>query len=318
MRTLGLARQLARLVGGRHHVLLNTPFAGTLRKGIAREPLIRAQVLSPRAGPVQARAFVGRALEDVRPDVLVVDTFPRGLGGELASVFGDWRGGRRVLICRCLPPAYVNGYRLAEFVREHYELVIAPGESGPFGGSVPVHGTGPFLVRDFCELPSPRRAAELLGGRPGRKVVLLVGSGTPGECREMVRLAEGLAAGSNGFSPSLRLALPLEIGRRWQGGPPAVVRHFPLIECLPAVRMVIGAAGYNTIHEAGMLGVPVLCRPRRRKYDDQAARVRPGNRFVELGDLRPRLAAEIAKPAAELKSYHNGARQAARRIARLI
>jgi hypothetical protein len=318
VRTLALARQLARLTGGRHCILLNTPFADTLHKGTAGEPLIETQELSPEATPAQAQTFVRRAVEAFKPDLYIVDTFPRGLGGELVPLFADWRYGARILICRSLPARYVEGYALEPFVVAHYSKVIAPGERSPFGPSIPVDTTAAFLIRDFAELLPTEEAARLVDGCPGEAVVLVVGTGTVDECAATIRLAAGLASRCSGLPFPLRLALPAEIRSSSSSGLPPVIRHFPLIECFRAVRLVIGAAGYHLTHETRALGIPALTHPRPRKYDDQASRVCQADCFSGLDDLWPRLIAEMGKPIPRLRRYENGAAEAARRIAELL
>ena len=156
-RILALTRQLARLIGGQHLVLLNTPFARTLRSEIRRQPLLEARFLAPGGTPNRAEAFVRDAFSSFRPDVLIVDTFPRGLAGELVKLFSGSSRHKRVLISRHLPAEYVEAYGLTEFVRSYYSLVIAPGELSPFEKSMPVISTRPFLLRDLEELPSQAR-----------------------------------------------------------------------------------------------------------------------------------------------------------------
>jgi hypothetical protein len=235
--------------------------------------LIETQKLFPQATLVQTQRSVRRVVEAFKPDVFVVDTFPRGLGGELVPLFSDWRYGTRILICRSLPAPYVEGYGLEQFVPKHYGKVIAPGETSPFGPSIPVDSTGAFLICDFPELPTPEEAARLVDSCPGEPVVLLVGTGTVDECDALIRMAAGLAPRWNGLPFPLRLALPAEIGYSSLNDLAAVIHHFPLIECFPAARLVIGASGYNLTHEATALGISAFTQPRRRKYDNQESRV---------------------------------------------
>ncbi len=314
VRTLALARQLARLVGGRHHILLNTPFADTLHGELARQPLIQLHVLSGQNSPAEATRYVHNAIESLCPDIFIVDTFPRGLGGEFVSAFSHWRFGSRILISRTLPNRYVEEYQLSDFVLAHYDDVIVPGEASPFADLIPVHSTAPFLIRDYCELPPIDDAAKLVRSQADRPVVLFVGAGTVGECLETAQLAEAVAAGIPARSP-IRLALPVEVARDARQGEPLVVRHFPLIECLAAVRLVVGSGGYNVTHEARAIGVPAIAQPRRRKYDRQSSRVPSEQRYYGLDDLRYRLATELAKPLSAIRQYRNGAADAARHIA---
>jgi hypothetical protein len=315
VRTLALARQLARALGGRHLLLFNTPFAPCLVRAAAAETGLSCQALPPFASPGEALEAVRRALATFDPDLFLADTFPRGLGGELAQALPEWGKGFRVLISRSLPRGYVEGYDLVAFARRQYHLILAPGEPSPLEGGAEVQRTKAFLVRDFEELPTPARAASLLGTTPDRPVVLLAGSGTATECRETENLAEVLQADWPGHFPPLRLALPP--GRPTRPGrfSGTLITHFPLLECFPAVRLLVGGGGYNLVQEARALGLPGMFRPRPRKYDDQKSRVAPENQFDRFDQLRKALATELRKPRQGGVPYANGAREAALVIA---
>jgi hypothetical protein len=317
MRTLALSRQLVRLIGGVHLVVVNTPFAHTLHAALAQEQLVQMLAFDPSAGPDEARVFVSDVLASFKPDLLVVDTFPRGLGGEFVPIFPNWRYGSRVLISRGLPSAYVDGYGLARFVETHYQLVISPGEPSPFQQTAAVYSAGSFLVRDFEELSPPPQATRLVHGSPNQQIALVVGSGTLDECRAMSQMAATLASFGNGLASRLRLALPIEVKRPVDDRLPQVIRHCPLIECLPAVKLVIGAAGYNLIHETRSLGIRGLFRPQPRKYDRQVGRVGDDSRFSHVDDLLARLLVELEKPTPKLRKYDNGAAEAASQIAQM-
>jgi hypothetical protein len=309
VRSLALARQMARRLGGQHLLLLNSPFAAALLPALAAELCLAARTLTPEAGRAEAAAFVQDAVGSFQPDLLIVDTFPRGLGGELAALLPDWSEGLRILVSRHLPAAYVESHALVPFTGQHYDLIIAPGEPSPFAGVLEVIATGPFLVCDFTELPSVETAAERLATTPDRPVVLVVGSGTPDECRVTAKLAAELQRSWSAALPPLRLALPP--GYEMEADGPPRIAHFPLLECLRAVRLLIGGAGYNLVHEARALGVPALFQPRPRKYDDQAGRVPPECSFRSIEDLHPTLLRALGKQRPPLSAYANGAGQAA-------
>ncbi|MGL4551540.1 MAG: hypothetical protein ACRC33_10165 [Gemmataceae bacterium] len=168
-RTLALARALRRVVGGRHVVNVNTPFAGCLREG-------GVEVVTG-----DAEELAGR----LRPGLFVADTFPRGVCGELARLLEGWSACPRVLIARGLPAEYVARYQLRAWVRRHYDLVLCPGEPTPFDGvALP-----PLLLRERDELP-PRSA----------EWPLVVGTGTVEECAGWAARAAA--------EPGARLALP--------------------------------------------------------------------------------------------------------------
>jgi predicted glycosyltransferase len=257
VRTLSLARQLRRH-GGRHVVNVNTPFAACLHEsGIA--------ILTEE---------IEALVERLRPELFVVDTFPRGVRGELVRLLEGWSACPRVLIARSLPYDYVTRYRLREWVSRHYDLVLCPGEPTPFDGvRLP-----PFLMRDREALPA-------------------------------------------GVLPEID-----------------AIRHFPLIELLPRARVVIGAAGFNLVHECAFVGVPGEFTPMPRRYDDQAKRLKrywrgwpgsrkastpenntmggavPGSRRLDPGHPSPTDGATALPPG----PVENGAGDAARAVLGLL
>src|SRR4051812_49405599 len=74
---------LARAAGVTVRVLTNSPFAACLPFEQATGPQVSLLRIDPTLGRVAVAEVVGATLEPCDFDVLVVDTFPRGLGGEL-------------------------------------------------------------------------------------------------------------------------------------------------------------------------------------------------------------------------------------------
>jgi predicted glycosyltransferase len=307
VRTLALARQLARLTGGTQRVVVNTPLAPAL----VPEPGVDLIAIPPATPAAGVAAALQRLIAETRPDLFVADTFPRGVGGELAELLGRWSSCPRVLVARTLPPAYVRRHHLTGFVRRHYDLILGAGEPHPFVGCANCHDLPPFHIRDADEL-SPVAAAALV--RSPVPVVLVAATGTAAECAEWAAVAAMLRAGWPPGWPPLRLAVPNGIAL-----PACVsdiaVRHFPLIECLPAVRLVVGNAGYNLVHEAAATGTAGVFVPRRRRYDDQAARLGypsgANSAGVEAARLRAAIARKLAEPPPSPSAVVNGARLAA-------
>ncbi len=86
--------------------------------------------LDARLDKHAVREALERLLHTVRPEVLVVDTFPRGLGGELAPLLPGVKA-RKVLVHRDLHPDYVERFELERFL-EPFERLLIPGEPAPF------------------------------------------------------------------------------------------------------------------------------------------------------------------------------------------
>ena len=65
-------------------------------------------------------------LEEEQYECVIVDTFPRGLGGELAEILPQLSV-PKVLIHRDINPDYVIAKNLPDFVADNFDLVIVPG-----------------------------------------------------------------------------------------------------------------------------------------------------------------------------------------------
>jgi hypothetical protein len=297
MRALALARELARTMGGQHVLLVNSPFAGTLRAAVDRVE-IALRTLPPTASAAESGAWVLGQRDELQPDLLVVDTFPRGLGGELAEWLPGWSAGLKVLVSRVLPESYVRQFQLASFSRDTFDMVFAPGEPSWWNANEPVvTRTSPWLVRHADELLAPEDAAQRLGCERHERCVLVVGSGTLDECREWIDWFRDLLSRWPAAGPPLRLALPNEIANL-EGLPAGViVRHVPLVELLTGAAAVVGNAGYHLVQETRWLGAPGRFLARRRLYDEQGGRLRDDERAASLAELATRLLHEFGRPA---------------------
>jgi hypothetical protein len=325
MRTISLARQMARR-GGTHVVVCNSPFAESIEQVARREPDIELVRVCSSLNPGQCRSKLRELHDSIRPGALIVDTFPRGLGGELAPLLDENEHELRVLVSRVLPRRYVSDFQLTEFVAQHYDLVIAPGE--PFGVgpqmSDPFHPNAtrfrevdPFLIRDAAELPSRAEAALRLSADPDRPVVLLVGSGNHDECSETAKLFTEIHAIIDQALPTVqcRLAMPVSLtdptGTKSGGD-----AYSPLIELLPAVDFVVGSAGYNLYWETTALRIPSCLRARNRKYDCQYQRKIDAPETFSIPQLIDRIQNVSVREAA-VPDFRNGASTAARLINQL-
>jgi UDP:flavonoid glycosyltransferase YjiC (YdhE family) len=194
-----------------------------------------------------------------------------------------------------------------------------PGEESPFAQQH-VFRTAPFLIRDADELPARMQAERLLGSGTDEPAILVVGAGTPQECQETHRLMQAMQCWRIATEYALRLAVPDSDLRIQPSDEVPLVRHVPLMECLPAVRLVIGAGGYNLLHETAALQVPAIFWPRPRKYDDQFRRVATRLSATSLEALDQVVHWELRRPFVYtgVPAYHNGAAAAARLITAVL
>jgi predicted glycosyltransferase len=92
------AAALARAASPRHavRILTNSPYAGVVRKAL---PELDVAALDPALPAPETRRAALREIRAARPSCLIVDTFPRGLGGELVPVL-ESLDAKKVLVHR--------------------------------------------------------------------------------------------------------------------------------------------------------------------------------------------------------------------------
>jgi hypothetical protein len=278
-------------------------------------------------------------LLDSNFDCLIVDTFPRGLGGELADILPQLSHLSKILIHRDLCLEYVLAKDLRSFVVRHFDAVIVPGEGKdvPLADLPIVRHASPWLIRNAEELDIDR-ARQLLereGERKrindstfntprSKKTILVYTSGKPSELRLFGAIARSLVTAFPECSVRcLAPVLPPQC-------PPGVwVSHSPGIECLPAADIVVGGGGYNTVSECRALGVPLIAFAFKRLYDRQIQRVSAASYAIEIVDGKnvvDYISATIAAvrslldrtPKSTIPHYENGAVEAVQAIEQII
>ena len=232
-------------------------------------------------------------------DVLVVDTFPRGLGGELVDLL-DATTRPKVLVHRALNPRYVAAKNVAAAV-DTYDVLLVVGEPAPFADHPRAVRTAPWLIRDAGELLPREEARARLGASDG-PVVAVPATGRLEEGTTFAAIAAHLERTLDAHvvlvSPVARPDLP-EARVMW-----------PFFELIRGVDVLVGAAGYNTVHEARATNTPLVAHPMPRRYDQQARRVAPHETAFDLRAIESAVAARLARPSARRETFDNGARDA--------
>ena len=304
-RAVALGRA-ARQRGHSVEVVTNSPFA----PGLPLEAELgegRVHRLGAELDKHAVRASIERLLASVRPEVLIVDTFPRGLGGELVPLLPELRA-TKVLVHRDLHPDYVERFGLARFV-DTFDRLLVPGEPAPFAHHPRAVSTPPWLVRDAGELLDVPTARRCLGvpEEESVPVVAVLACGRP----EEVAKYTGLAAMLQRELGSHVAVRPL--------APDAPPRLWPALTVMRGIDVLVGAGGYNTVQEARATGTPLVAFAQPRLYDRQALRLRPEERISTPGEALERLRTLLAsrpgtRPERAVPSYVNGAHAAVRLI----
>ena len=273
-----------------------------------------------------AKQWVWHTIGLLRPDLFIVDTFPRGSFGELLGALDLCK--HTAFIYRPVKSAVAER---ADFqaMLALYDLIVVPEAEAdvltpPSVKDRVVH-VGPVLSRERWELLPRDEARERLGiTDPGKRVVF-VSAGGGGDHNAEEELARTVAALSKGTELALVVGTgPLYRGRAFSNVTALSTRA---AEHMLAFDAAVCAAGYNTFGELMFAGVPTAFLPQEKLADDQRARaelaVRRGAASMLEDDsdvlavVRELIAREGARAAAQSLVPENGARIAAAELLRL-
>ncbi len=203
-------------------------------------------------------------------DRFIIDTFPRGLGGELADILPELSHIPRILIHRDINPRYITTKQLRSFVRGNFDQVIVPGEGKdlPLCDLPNVQHTAPWLIRNAWELSDRiTMRSHILKVDQSIKTILICAGGNISELPLFGQLALQLHQSFPEYAVRILAATCP------QACPETLwVSHHPGIECIAAADVVIGGAGYNTVYECAAVGVPLVALAFPRLYDRQEKR----------------------------------------------
>ncbi len=283
-----------------------------------------------------AKQWVWHSIGLLRPDLFVVDTFPRGAFGELLSALDLCR--HKAFIYRPVKPEF--GARPDfQAMLPLFDAIVVPEHADHAAVRVPeaarerVAYVGPVMARERQELLD-RDAARKMLGIPDDALAVYVSAGGGGDAgaeSTLLRLCE--LAGD----PSLRLLVgagPLYRGRRVWGPGILWLDGIAAAEVMPAMDLAVCAAGYNTYHEVLFAGVPAIFLPQAKIADEQdlraeravaagaAVRLGPGAGLEEvraaIDTLRDAAVRQHAAARARALVPRNCAREAAAELLRLV
>jgi predicted glycosyltransferase len=238
----------------RVRILTNSPYAEQVHRAM---PALDLLAIDPALSAPDTRLETVRQIRAASPACLIVDTFPRGLGGELAGVLHSLAP-CKVLIHRDLDPRYVAEAGLLAFVESAYDLILIPGEAeGHAFADLPASVvTAPWLIRSPSELP-PRQT----GGQP---CIVVCASGRDEELAWYGSVVAELLLHSEAVAVRcIAASCPPGCPREYW------IAHWPAADLYAQADVVVGGAGYNTIHECLAYGIPLIARPWPRTYDRQ-------------------------------------------------
>jgi hypothetical protein len=316
-RALALARQAGKL-GVSSLVLTNSPYVELVYKSVLWQDELSKSVeliLVPQHATHRNLAgIVAAQLERTKVSRVIVDTFPRGIAGELAELLPALcKKEQLVLVARDITPRYVKEYQLIDFIKHHYALVVNPGDHSSSSLATVSVPTEPWLIRDSEEM-------RLLQVPYSDSRILISYSGMPDESLKFEQLMSVLMQRfpreefsclcPGDFSPAADLEVKLP--RRYTGA-------WPGMDYVAKAKVVIGGGGYNLIAECRALAVSIISMPQRRLYDRQDTRARINARHVAntVQEVVSQLSSLLLETIGcrQTPVYTNGAAQATRMIA---
>lgn len=186
--------------------------------------------------------FMGETLQSFRPHLVIVDTFPRGVLGELRFPPGQ----RRVLLTRSVPLEFYASPDVNKALWDYDEVFWTEPKACEEWPGVEIDPV----------VSSSLSVERCSGGSRAR----VLGLGTSlYECRDELKAAFDIAFSGPDFEA------------RWiasDGWEPGLCSRFGDYD------LIVSAAGYNTFYEILQAGTAALFVPQERRYDDQAGRVR--------------------------------------------
>ena len=226
---------------------------------------IQFELLPPSCLPVESEHLLSKLIGSKPIACLIVDVFPRGLGGELVNCFVEQPNLPRVLVARNLPPGYLSQFQVESFVRNNYSRVFRIEPEAPFENLPQSQLTCPVLFQSATTNPAPATTQD------EERRVLVIGSGTRAECHELRRLADDL----NSIASSNIADDTSQQCKFYFHGPTLTDNdrfHWPPASQLAGFDLIIGSAGYNLFWETRLAQLPAILFAQPRKYDNQRIR----------------------------------------------
>ena len=268
VRQLAIANSIQKQTAGKSKstIVTTSEFAPLVAQLVTHQDHdhIQFELLPPNCSPTESEHLLSKLINS-KPICLIVDVFPRGLGGELVNCFVQQPNLTRVLVARNLPSGYLHQFQVESFVRNNYQRVFRIEPEAPFENLPQSQLTCPVIFQAATTSPTPATTQD------GERRVLVIGSGTHAECQELRRLADDL----NSIARSNIADDTSQPCKFYFHGPTLAGNgrfYWPPASQLAGFDLIIGNAGYNLFWETRLTRVPAILFARPRKYDNQRIR----------------------------------------------
>jgi UDP-N-acetylglucosamine--N-acetylmuramyl-(pentapeptide) pyrophosphoryl-undecaprenol N-acetylglucosamine transferase len=277
-------KRLAPLAGVTPEIYLLTSSeacAMALEEGIAAFKIPSKTVIKNTDIPKEnylrlAKQWIWHSIGLIRPDILLVDTFPAGTFGELFQALDGPKA--KVLIYRAVKEAFAKQEAISALL-PLYDRILLPEEAGqPPREILPeisakTKRVGPITLRSYEEM-RPRADARKRLGIEGDELAIFLsagGGGDPNAEKVLLSVIETLRSLSNIFL--IVGGGPLYKGEIIRGKNITWLSGFFASEDFLGLDLGISAAGYNSFHELLHAGVPTIFYSQEKIADEQFRRV---------------------------------------------
>lgn len=221
-----------------------------------------------------AKQWVWHSLALIRPDLLIVDTFPRGSFGELLSALDLCR--HKAFIHRPVKEEFASRPDFQTML-PLYDVILVPEYAEQADGVVRngrnnLRFIGPVMVRERAEHLSPEQVRAQVGAQPG-ELLVYVSAGGGGDPNAEAQLHSTCAALL--LEPDVRLVVgagPLYRGRPLLRDRVVWLQQPAMAELMAGFDLAVCAAGYNSFYELMHAGVPTVFLPQEKIADEQDRR----------------------------------------------
>lgn len=202
--------------------------------------------------------------------LLIVDTFPRGLMGELSAWLAKLKMSK-VLIQRYLNEQYLERFDVANFTQNHYQLALRLTDTMP-AQLLTAHmiDLPPVTILPFIDQQGPKLFSDNGDGERkvddkrainGRKLLFIDFGKEADAFLEVLYQTQNI----NWTVVTTRPAKRASVDH---------ICYYPAATLFPQTDLVVGNGGYNLFHELKLTNKPAIFLPQPRTYDDQFSRVK--------------------------------------------
>ncbi len=282
-----------------------------------------------------AKQWVWHSIALLRPDLLVVDTFPRGSFGELGACLDLCK--KKAFVFRPVKSDFAERQDF-QSVLPFYDSIVVPeldaSVSVPAAVRPRLRAVGPVTAREPVELLERDDARGRLAIPREAFVVLATagGGGDPGARDDLEAITVAFRDAPDTYV--VVAAGPLFRGPGIHGDRVRFLSGLGAAELARAADVAVSGAGYNSFHELMLAGVPTVFVPQDKVADEQAARAERaravGAATLLERPLTPESVRRAVEPfrdperraeagaAARALVPASGARRAARELLRLV